>query len=575
MVSRDLPLSRFSHEETRQLFYQRTLICLWLAVVFFPLFALLDYVYCREFFARFLLYRLAFVIYLLTMINLLRLPAYRHLAPHVMFVSIQLGCLVISVMAVHLGGFSSGYYVGIMLMIAGALSVLPLKGFQAAGYGLTMYAVYLATILIGTGLPDRDQLIQAASNSFFFLAIVAIASVQSFDDLHTISRQLRAKDNIRKLREQLTAYTDDLENNVQQRVRALQETDLQYRELYDNIMDLVVLVDDQGAIVEANRVWQEVLGVPAATLHGTNIRDQLAHGNLKTDWLSHVLLQLGRDLPVRGMPLNLLCGGSTPREVELSASKVILDNALCYQLILRDISDTKSMERKLVDAERQVAVSRQATIFGLARLAECRDDDTGQHLDRIRSYTRLLVEELANSPEYGHQITDQFIHEIGYSAVLHDIGKVGIPDAILLKPGRLTTEEFERMKQHTVFGANVLATANQDRENLSFLKLGWEIARSHHERWDASGYPDGLTGSDIPLAARIIALADVYDALTSSRVYKPPFSHAESRAIIVAESGSQFDPVVVKAFLRREEDFKETRMRLLLQQPENGEPQPS
>ena len=138
-----------------------------------------------------------------------------------------------------------------------------------------------------------------------------------------------------------------------------------------------------------------------------------------------------------------------------------------------------------------------------------------------------------------------------------------------MKPGKLTPDEFEEMKKHTILGADVLANADRRGANLNFLKLAREIARSHHERWDASGYPDGLHGQEIPFAARIIALADVYDALTSSRVYKPPFSHEEARAIILAESGRQFDPDMVQAFLQREKDFKETRMRHLLQQPLN------
>ncbi len=558
-------------EETRLLFYQRTLVCLWLAVVFFPLFSLLDFVYCREYFYRFLLYRLLFVIVLLNVINLLKLPPYKKFAPQLMYTATMLGGFTISLMAVHLGGFPSSYYVGILLMIAGALTVLPLTGPQALFYGLSMYVVYMLTLLAGSGIPDRGQLIYAASNSLFFITFVGLAAIQSFDDLHTFFKALRAKENIQRIRTKLVTYTGGLEEAVQQRLAELAETDLKYRDLYDNIMDLVVLIDDEGLIHQFNSNCISLLGIPPEKLRHADIRDFIQRDRGKTDWLSHVLLQLGSNVPIRGLQLSLVSSAGELLEMEMSGSMVEIDNTAYYQLILRDISVTKSMERKLLDAELQVGASRQAAIFGLAKLAECRDDDTGAHLSRIRSYTRILAEELALSSEYKPLINEQFIEDIGHSAVLHDIGKVGIPDAILLKPGKLTKEEYEMMKQHTIFGAEVLAAADQDRASLSFLQLGREIARSHHERWDSRGYPDGLPGREIPLAARIISLADVYDALTSSRVYKPPFSHEESRTIILQESGRQFDPIIVSAFLRREEDFKETRMRFLLQQPDSDE----
>ncbi|SHO49237.1 HD-GYP domain-containing protein [Desulfopila aestuarii] len=560
--------SPYIFEETRLLFYQRTLICLWLAVVFFPLFSILDYAYCNEYFSRFLLYRLIYVIILLAFINLLKQQTFKKLAPYLMYLAMVLGSLVISKMAVELGGFSSGYYVGILLMIAGALFVLPLSAATALFYGLSMYGVYLATVLTTLGLPEQNQIHFAVSNSFFFLSLVGIVATQSYDDLHTLHNQLRAKENIRKIHYKLSAYTDGLEETIQQRLIELQETDLKYQDLYNNIMDMVVLVDDEGIIHQFNNNCRTLLGIAEKELEGKNIRQLLRHEREKTDWLTHIILQLRGNLPLRSIQLNLVNILGEPLEVELSASRIEINHAPYFQLILRDISIQKSIERKLLDAERLIGTSRQAAIFGLARLAECRDDETGQHLSRIRSYTRILTEELASSHEYGPLIDDRFIDEIGYSAVLHDIGKVGIPDSILMKPGKLTEVEFELMKQHTIFGANVLAAADHGKENSSFLQLGRDIARSHHERWDSRGYPDGLPGDEIPLAARIISLADVYDALTSNRVYKPPFSHEESRAIIVRESGRQFDPHVVNAFLRRENDFKETRMRLLLQQPE-------
>jgi PAS domain S-box-containing protein len=556
----------FFWEEIHLLFYQRTLICLWLAVIFFSLFALLDFVYCPDQFGIFLFYRLFYVVIILTFINLLKLPSFMRFAPRFIYAAMNLGALTISLMTVRLGGFHSGYYVGILLMIAGALSVLPLRASQAVFTGLSMYFVYIMTVILGSGGFDRVQLVYAINNSFFFLALVVVAAIQSFDDLRTLLKAFRVKKNIHAIRVKLAEYTDSLEETVQQRLADLQETELKYRDLYDNIMDLVVLIDGQGIIQQFNRHWTTLHNIEPKALQKADIRNFLWHEEGQADWLAQVLRQLAGGGPIQGMQLNLRNTRGESLEVELSASRVEIDAASYFQLILRDISATKKIERNLLDSERLIGTSRQAAIFGLARLAECRDGDTGLHLSRIRAYTHILAEELAKLPEFSSLITRRFVGEIGHSAVLHDIGKVGIPDAILQKPGKLTKEEFELMKKHTIFGSDVLALADEETDNLSFLNLGRQIVRSHHERWDAGGYPDGLSGAEIPLAARIIALADVYDALTSHRVYKPPFSHEESKAIIAEESGKQFDPRVVNAFLSREEDFKKARMNLLVQQ---------
>ncbi len=564
MSSLQNPAQNFFLEEIRLLFYQRTLICLWLAVIFFSLFALLDFVYCPEHFTLFLFYRLFYVVIILTFINLLKLPSFMPFAPRFMFVAMNLGALAISLMTVRLGGFHSGYYVGILLMIAGALSVLPLRASQALFIGLSMYLVYIVTVILGSGGLDKTNIVYATNNSFFFLTLVGVAAIQSFDDLKTLVKAFQVKQNIHAILVKLAEYTDGLEETVQQRLAELQETELKYRDLYDNIMDLVVLIDGQGLVQQFNRHWASLYSPDAKYLHQQDIRNFLQHEEAETDWLAQVLLQLQGNTPVQGMQLTLINFGKEPLEVELSASRVEIDATAYFQLILRDISATKAIERNLLESERLIGNSRQAAIFGLARLAECRDSDTGLHLSRIRAYTHILAEELSKLPEFSSLITRRFIEEIGHSAVLHDIGKVGIPDAILQKPGKLTEEEFELMKKHTIFGSDVLAIADEETDSPSFLNLGWQIARSHHERWDARGYPDGLSGAEIPLAARIIALADVYDALTSHRVYKPPFSHKESKAIIVEESGKQFDPYVVNAFLNREEDFKKARMNLLV-----------
>ncbi|MCJ7524682.1 MAG: response regulator [Candidatus Aminicenantes bacterium] len=210
----------------------------------------------------------------------------------------------------------------------------------------------------------------------------------------------------------------------------------------------------------------------------------------------------------------------------------------------------------------EISDSQLAAIVALAKLAESRDDDTGDHIERTRTFCKVLAEKLRENPHYAGSIDETFIEYIYHAAPLHDIGKVGIPDHILLKPGKLTPEEFEIMKNHSMIGANTLQTAHNRYPRNAFLNMGIAIARSHHEKWDGSGYPDGLAGEDIPLSARIMAVADVYDALRSIRPYKPAFSHEKSCSIIRDNKGRHFDPALIDVFMTVESEFAEIRNRM-------------
>jgi putative two-component system response regulator len=211
---------------------------------------------------------------------------------------------------------------------------------------------------------------------------------------------------------------------------------------------------------------------------------------------------------------------------------------------------------RLRTGERIISLeSRDMIIFTLAKLAETRDRATGMHLDRIRVYCRILAEDLSHLEKFRDVVDGDFVQLLYLTSPLHDIGKVGIPDEVLLKPGRLTPEEFALMQQHTIIGGNTLQAAVNAHPEAQFLAMARDIAMTHHERYDGTGYPRGLASEEIPLAGRITALADVYDALTSERVYKSAYSHETSQSIILEGRGTQFDPDVVDAFLRREKDF--------------------
>jgi putative two-component system response regulator len=200
--------------------------------------------------------------------------------------------------------------------------------------------------------------------------------------------------------------------------------------------------------------------------------------------------------------------------------------------------------------------------MAIASLAETRDNETGNHIRRTQHYVRCLAEHLQTHLRFAELLTEENIELLFKSAPLHDIGKVGIPDHILLKPGKLSAEEFEIMKTHTMLGHDALVAAERALgTEVEFLRFAKEIALSHQEKWDGSGYPQGLKGDEIPVSARLMAVADVYDALISRRVYKPPMTHERAVEIIREGRATHFDPEVCDAFLACEHQFREIAQR--------------
>ncbi|MEM5432456.1 two-component system response regulator [Cupriavidus oxalaticus] len=252
---------------------------------------------------------------------------------------------------------------------------------------------------------------------------------------------------------------------------------------------------------------------------------------------------------------------------------------IASQLALKQAHDFLRDRSAWLEAEvqrrtREIELIEDATIIALAALAETRDNETGNHIRRTQHYVRALARKLQHEPDFAGRLDDKAIDLMFKSAPLHDIGKVGIPDRILLKPGKLTAEEFEVMKTHTTLGRDAIADAEaQCGTTSSFLRYAREIAHHHHEKWDGSGYPDGLAGEAIPLSARLMAVADVYDALISRRVYKPAFAHEDAVRIIGEGRGRHFDPRVIDAFLAITGEFH--AIALEYADPAGAEPVPA
>lgn len=220
------------------------------------------------------------------------------------------------------------------------------------------------------------------------------------------------------------------------------------------------------------------------------------------------------------------------------------------------------LEKEVLRRTKGISVIQEAFIAAMATLAETRDNETGSHIQRTKLYVKELAEYMGRRPKYKEILTPEKIHLIVISSPLHDIGKVGIPDHILFKPGALSQEEYEIMKRHTTMGRDAIASAEKLMGNAeTFLTRAREIAYSHHEKWNGTGYPLGLSGDEIPLSARLMAVADVYDALTTRRIYKEAITHEEAVSIIREDSGRHFDPDVVAAFLALQGRFREIIMK--------------
>ncbi|MGB4572282.1 MAG: HD domain-containing phosphohydrolase [Rectinemataceae bacterium] len=331
-------------------------------------------------------------------------------------------------------------------------------------------------------------------------------------------------------------------------LRSLGESEDRYKALFhDNAAVMLIFDSIELAIVDANPAACTYYGWPYDELVGKRIEAISARP------LDDIKADLQR-LEVRGSNhyegKDLLANGEI-RDVDVYAGKLRSSQRSMHYTIVHDITDRKKAESLLKKRARELAKNQEATISSMAILAEYRDRGTGAHIQRTKEYVKLLLEKSERAAYRSREDFDL----IWQSAALHDIGKIGIPDSILLKPGKLTPEEFELMKTHTTLGSDAISKAEAILGEGSFLSYAREIAEFHHERWDGTGYPHGLKGEEIPFVARVMAIADVYDALVTERPYKRPIMHDEAVAVMKTEAGSHFDPGLVEIFLRNEKAF--------------------
>ncbi|MGA2478281.1 MAG: HD domain-containing phosphohydrolase [Spirochaetia bacterium] len=369
---------------------------------------------------------------------------------------------------------------------------------------------------------------------------------------------------IRDDRGVVTGYTTHFKDvtyvkNLEARLKISERN---YIVLFDTILSSIIIVDPLGRILNCNYYAEQMFGYMRNAILTRDFND-VFQVHKKGQPIEQVIGLVNRnngryvetDVP-------RLCSDGTIKFTYASYTALTstTGETIAYAIMERDLTERVRLEKKLQASFQQIKDTQSAAILGFARLTEYRDMDTGKHLERVREYTRVLAIGLAKLPKYADYITAEYIEDLCLSSVLHDVGKVGIEDALLLKPGKLEPEEFEKIKIHTTLGGEALRAVDREIKHESFLTIGKEIAFFHHEHWDGTGYPSGKSGEQIPLSARIVTLADVYDALTSKRTYKEAMSHEESVKIIMSERGTHFDPDIVDVFGQNLEIFNRIRM---------------
>ncbi len=410
-------------------------------------------------------------------------------------------------------------------------------------------------VILVTGFGDLDNAIGALRRGAYdFLQKPINAEIL----LNTVRQGLEHY----RLRRFERDYTRVLEEQVKERTKELARTNEFLQRILDSSTGVsIVLTDFDKRVVFWNTGAEKIFGYNANEMIGSKITRLYPSGDAPPGTLT-ALDEMTKDRQgtVQGKVKQVSKDG---RELTISlAVSPMYDSSGNVGGILglgQDVTEEVRLHEELLESYKQIKRIQGTSVFALAKLVESRDGETSFHLRRMQEYCAILCERLRTKEKYAEVLTERFVDDLVQSSVLHDIGKVAIPDSVLFNPRKFGIEEYEIMKQHALFGGRALEEAAEEAGEESFLSLGRDIAYYHHERWDGKGYPFGLVGEEIPLAARIVSIADVYDALTTERRYKKAFTHEESRAVIAQNRGKQFDPEIVDAFMEVQGEFRKIR----------------
>ncbi len=356
-------------------------------------------------------------------------------------------------------------------------------------------------------------------------------------------------------RRQERIWVNDLRQILKRRMEEFQI----YQDIFENKKEGLLIVDLEGIIVKVNPGFERMSGIQETGLLNKplSVLQKQMFPEINFQEIHRMISEKGQWK--KEFNAKRMNNEDWIANISFSPIQDEKGNSFAYSAIINDVTNLRQVEKALINSLENTTKAQEAIIFGLACLAEYRDKETGFHLERIRCYTKELAMALSHHAKYEDKVNEKFIDLLYRTAPLHDIGKVGIPDHILLKKGKLTREEYERMKEHAYIGYQTLDSIRQQYGEMDFLNMGIEITYCHHERYDGKGYPRGLKEDEIPLPAQILAIADVYDALTSKRVYKKAFSHEVSVNTMKLERGKHFDPDLFDVFLSIVDKFNEIR----------------
>lgn len=459
-------------------------------------------------------------------------------------------------MVYRMGGVSSAYYVGLIVTFTIYVTLAPLTLKQTLACGLLLVSSYLLTIALTHPL-GPPYLPQLYSNMFFIVCFIFIIATQSWADTRARRSEFLLRSEEAAAAEMLSGQAIVLEEEVERRSREQEELEARYRLLFNQIADDVVVISPSGKIVQSNEAFD------TRYLHRKQGRVRSLYEITPENERESVKKIVGEIVasgrPLAAVRLSLVQQDGNVIEVEVNGNilqrKGTVKGVL---LIIRDLSVRKSMEKQLIRSLETKKRTETSAILILAKLSEFKDVTPENHLERIREYCLELAVELSGYGEFKDALTSTYIEDLYHAAILHDIGKVAIPDEYMAGDAPLEEYEKDVLRRHTIIGGDVIKEMEDESGGSGFLSLAKHIAYFHHERWDGKGYPYGLSGREIPLAARIMALADAYEEITTGTILVSGMKgHRAAVAHITESSGTRFDPTVVQCFLAREEEFLE------------------
>ncbi|PIE57025.1 MAG: hypothetical protein CSA34_01620 [Desulfobulbus propionicus] len=547
-------------QELNALHHRRVYLIIAFGLGLFVSYAILEYLVVPEFFTVLLFYRLVALAIGIVLVVANALDRQGRRALFIGFTAyVGIGLITLNMLFFY-QELAVPYYVGLLVAIGLYIGFAPLTLAQALGSGFLLVFAYVACLLLQVP-PPLTSVVFPYSKVFFMVCFVLVVSVKSRLDTSLRRQEFSLRSKVQEGTDRVERHAQHLEAEVKRRSEEKEVADRQYQLLFDQLADDVVVIDSQGKILQANASFIRHFGSTAAE-ESWVVYDLLDEDKRKVlqEELEQVLVSGN---PAIAIPVFLRARNGKLIDAEVSGTLLRRRNALLgIQLVIRDIGVRRVLEQQLVASLETVKQTEIATILALARLSEFRVVTPGRHLERIRAYCKELARYLQFHQSTAAVVDEAYIEDIYHGAILHDIGKVAIPDHILEKSGELSDKERDVMRQHTRIGGNVIRDMGKDSPTSGFLAVAAEIAYFHHERWDGTGYPYGLSGLDIPLSARIMAVADHYEELTTGVADKVRIPHDEAVRIVAGNSGTGFDPLIVEAFEASEAEFLRISNRL-------------